>query len=275
MRAHSVVTFAFLLLGPPALSHAQTKVAVLPLEAKTGVDEKTAQLLTDVITTEASKRADLRVVGPSDVKSLLSFEQQKAVLGCTDNSCLAEIGAALGVDAILTGSIGQLGSALILNLSLIDIKNTTVLARATEQVDGGAEKVLPVLPHVVGTVMAGLPGGPPPPPRPAAAVPVTQGGPVGNAGAQGGGTPGEGGSSLPRRIAGIGLVGVAGLLLVAGLGLGGLSILAMAAGKVVIPGQPASLLTTVGGFGLAGGADLVGITSVLVLVTGIVIAALP
>ncbi|MEW5848401.1 MAG: hypothetical protein AB2A00_06280 [Myxococcota bacterium] len=265
----------------PAGAHAETKVAVLPLQAKTGVDDKTAELLTDVITTEVAKRVDLRVIGTSEIKSMVSFEQQRSLLACTDDSCLAEIGAALGVDDMVTGSVGKLGTATILNLSLVDIRNAKVLGRVSEQVQGDAQALLMLLPHVVGTLMQAIPGGPPPPPRPAPPA----GGQTATA-SDGGGqssTPTKeedgSGSSWPRRVGGLGVVGVGALLLAGavGLGIGSLVLFGgsrFAHASLVAQGLPEPLIKF-WGFAPALLADVGGIVSVVVIGVGIVIAVLP
>lgn len=252
-------------------------VAVLPLEAATGMDTKTAQLLTDVITAEVAKRTDIKVIGASEVRNLISFEQQRSMLGCTENSCLAEIGAALGVDAIVSGSIGQLGASSILNLSLVDIKNTSVLGRASETVEGSPEQLLPLIPFVVGTTMQGIPGGPPPPPRPVQQTKAS----ATKAGAASQPTDGEkedggGPGSLPRRLAGLGVVGLGAVVLLVGVGLGVASLGYLVTTKLEATQETLGMFPLrVAGFAVAGGADALGVIGVLVMLGGVVLAALP
>lgn len=63
----------------------------------------------------------VRVTTSSEIQQLLGFERQKQLLGCSDSSasCMAELANALGVDGIVTGSIGKIGSAYQLNLKII------------------------------------------------------------------------------------------------------------------------------------------------------------
>jgi len=42
---------------------------------------------------------------------MLGFEQKKQLSGCTDTSCMVAIGGALGVDKIVTGTVGKLGES--------------------------------------------------------------------------------------------------------------------------------------------------------------------
>ena len=40
---------------------------------------------------------------------MLSMEQQKQALGCDDDSCLAQLGGALGVPYLFSADVGALG----------------------------------------------------------------------------------------------------------------------------------------------------------------------
>src|SRR5690606_27319445 len=76
------------------------------------------------------------VVAGRDIQAMLGFEREKDVLGCTDASCLAEIGGALGVDRILAGHIGMVGETYVVNIKLINIRQATTEARVYETVSG-------------------------------------------------------------------------------------------------------------------------------------------
>jgi TolB-like protein len=278
----TILALSLLLLAAPA-ARAATSVAVLPVNATDQNIQKTADLLTDVITTEAGKRTDLKIIGSNELKNLVSFEQQKSLVGCTNDSCLAEIGAALGVDAILTGSIGQLGNRYVLNLQLLNARKADPLARATEStLDAG--HFLELIPHMVGTLLAVFPGGSAPPPRPAntaapakdpskatattstASTETPSSTPVAKGASEGGG-----GSSLIRRLAGVGVAGVGGVMLLGALAVGGVSLgclYLVRSGK--LKDAPGFL-----NYGIGGAADVMGVLAVAVVVAGIAVAAFP
>ncbi|MEE8410826.1 MAG: PEGA domain-containing protein [Myxococcota bacterium] len=63
------------------------------------------------------------------------MKKEKQVLGCeSDTNCLAEIGGALGVALLVSGSVGKVGSRYIISLSLTDTATVKVLAREQRQV---------------------------------------------------------------------------------------------------------------------------------------------
>ena len=68
----------------------------------------------------AAQAGGLSVMAESDIAALLGMEKTKEMLGCTDAGCIAEVGGALGVDRVIHGSIGRVGSSLLVNISSLD-----------------------------------------------------------------------------------------------------------------------------------------------------------
>lgn len=133
----------------PSLASAQAapvqkkiRLAVLEIRAL-GTEESRAELLSEIALTEASSMPGFEVIGKSDITAMLGFEKQKKVMGCTeDSSCLAEIGGALGVDFILVGSLGRIGTLQRLDLKLVDVRKSRVRGRVGVSVQGKEESVV-------------------------------------------------------------------------------------------------------------------------------------
>lgn len=120
----------------------KVKVAVLEIRAL-GTEASKAELLSEVALTEAASMRGFDVIGKSDINSIIGFEKQKQVIGCSDDStCLAEVGGALGVDFILVGSLGRLGSLYRLDLKLVETKKAKVRGRIGVSVEGQEEKLV-------------------------------------------------------------------------------------------------------------------------------------
>ena len=111
------------------------KVAVLDIQT-TGLDVAHVTLLTEVLTAEvdALKHFDA-VVSGRDIATMMGFERQRELLGCTDEACLAELGGALGVDRIVASHVGKLGKSYIVQVKLINIVDQKTERRIYEQVD--------------------------------------------------------------------------------------------------------------------------------------------
>jgi TolB-like protein len=156
-------------------------VAVLKMEAKKGVDPSTAELLSQSLT--ARVRATGRfhtVVGFTEIESLLGFERQKQLMQCEASSCMAEVAGAMGVRYIIATSVGRLGSAWLINASLVDTATARAENAVTERVDGGDESALDgavdrVVRKLLGAPVAATPPAgavKPPPTLPPSATPA-------------------------------------------------------------------------------------------------------
>ncbi len=110
----------------------RVKIAVTDLRSVQGVAPGTATILTDIVVSEVA-RAGYDVVSQADITAMIGFEKQKRVLGCSeDSSCLAEIGGALGVDFMLTGQVGQIGTRNRVSLLVVDTKKARVVGRSAQ-----------------------------------------------------------------------------------------------------------------------------------------------
>jgi TolB-like protein len=120
-------------------------LGIKPIDEST---RKTAESLTEILTTDLAKTGRFEVMAESDVGTLIGFERQKQILGCTDTGCLAEIAGAVGADYLLYGTMGKVGNQLSLDLKLADSKKASIAARDGAQVDsadqliGAGRKVL-------------------------------------------------------------------------------------------------------------------------------------
>ena len=66
-----------------------------------------------------------------EFRTLAEVEAQRSITGCDDGSasCLAEIAGALGARYVVSGTLGTLGSEIVLQLTLLDTRTTRTLAR--------------------------------------------------------------------------------------------------------------------------------------------------
>ncbi len=113
-----------------ASAGSRQRIAVMDIRSVQGVSAGTATILTAIVVDVAS-RSGFDVISQADVTAMIGFEKQKQMLGCRDDSsCLAEIGGALGVDFVLSGQVGQIGSRLHLSFQLLESRKAKVVARA-------------------------------------------------------------------------------------------------------------------------------------------------
>jgi hypothetical protein len=141
--------------APGATSSKKVKIALLRLVPLGDVDAKTVALLSEALAGELRKRSGLSVMSESDIAALLGMEKTKAMLGCTDSGCIAEVGGALGADRVIHGSIGRVGSSLLVNLSSLDPRKSTHAASVSERLKGATDEgFLDALPRIVDDLLA-------------------------------------------------------------------------------------------------------------------------
>jgi hypothetical protein len=118
-------------------------VAVFQLTANTGVDRSTADVLTDLLVEEIRKPNVFgRVVSARELEELISFEKQRELAGCTQQSCMAELAGALGVEFIVIGGVAKIGRSAILSVKLIDVKLAVTRASLAQQMCAQSDETL-------------------------------------------------------------------------------------------------------------------------------------
>ncbi len=153
----AALLLAAALAAPPA---PQLKIATLALDGA-GVPEGMAATATVLVPTEVRRaRPDAQVISSEDVRSLLTHQKDRVVLGCgADPACLADLGSVLGVDEIVAGRVGRMGSTWVLELRRLDVKEARNLASATRAV-GSAEALVGAVRSATAELYASLNGSP-------------------------------------------------------------------------------------------------------------------
>ncbi|MBK7863457.1 MAG: hypothetical protein IPJ65_33615 [Archangiaceae bacterium] len=78
----------------------------------------------------------VKVITARDFSAVMGLERQKQLLaaeGCSD-SCITELAAAMGVDAMVVGDIGKPGTTYALSFKVLAARDATVLALDSAQV---------------------------------------------------------------------------------------------------------------------------------------------
>jgi len=124
-------------------------LAVLDMQLKGGVDPNVGDMLGEMILARLNKTGRFgSILGGADIRDMLSLEEQRSALGCEDDSCLTDLGGALGVPYLFTSSLGTFGGRYILTLKLASVDDAKVLSRASEVIEGEGS-LLEALPGLV------------------------------------------------------------------------------------------------------------------------------
>jgi hypothetical protein len=111
------------------------KVAV-PGFTVSGAEGNQSDAWVDRFITLLSAGGDLKFITSRDIAQVLGVERQKELLGCSESqgSCLTELAGALGVDAILTGTIAKSGSSYSATLRVLKSNDGSQIAAVTGRV---------------------------------------------------------------------------------------------------------------------------------------------
>src|SRR5687767_9425454 len=84
------------------------KIAILAFIVEGGASPQIGTQMTSRLADLVARRPGSAVISPDHIRALLEKETEKQLLGCSDDSCLAEIGLALGADILVKGRVTQL-----------------------------------------------------------------------------------------------------------------------------------------------------------------------
>jgi hypothetical protein len=139
--------------GEDGASAAAMRIAVYDFEVD-DVDERTARVLTDSVLFEVRKLARVSAIGMNEIAAMLDLEAQKQLVGCSEeDSCLADIAGALGVDGLVIGAVARVGGEHVFTLKRIDQRRATTVGNVTKRLAAGnGEELLAVVGDMVAEV---------------------------------------------------------------------------------------------------------------------------
>lgn len=130
-----------LLLAAGTASGAPLRIAAPGFSVVEVAPAKASFLLEYVAQAMASD--EVRVITQKEIATIVGVERQKELLDCSETSsnCMAELGAALGSDALLLGEIGRFGKRFQFSLKVISAKDGAPLASTSGKAESEEELV--------------------------------------------------------------------------------------------------------------------------------------
>ncbi len=144
-----MVVVGLLMAGGAQVCAAPTEqpgIVVWKLAANEGVKEEDINLISNFVTNQVAKYSGSKVISEADIHTILKGVEKRQECGVEDTSCVAEIGAALGVPEAVSGDIGRLGTIWVLNLRRINVRTTEVIGRSSRQVEGEVDDLVLAIP---------------------------------------------------------------------------------------------------------------------------------
>jgi len=140
----------------PAVAGGKPKAAIMDLQADAKLEPGIVSTLNQVLLSSFHETGKYEVIGSSDITAMLSLEEERIKLtGCADESCLAEIGGALGVQLMVTSRVGAVGDQYVVSLNLLDVRKAKVVGRTSQMVQRDDSKLIAALTDAVNKVTSG------------------------------------------------------------------------------------------------------------------------
>jgi hypothetical protein len=122
-------TAATATLPPVTTEERRQRLLLLDLEAL-AVEPATARIIDGLLTDAVHRHSEqLELLTAADMRQMLELEATKQGLGCTTESCLAELAGAMGARYVVFGQVGKLDTLTLVQLNLFDSRAARSLGR--------------------------------------------------------------------------------------------------------------------------------------------------
>lgn len=145
----------FLICTTLSFGNNEVTCALSEIKAKSGLSESEASLIADRLRLEMYNTGKVTMVEREQMKSILAEQGFQKSGACDDDGCLVEIGQLLGVKYIIAGSMGNLGSLMMVNLRVIDVETGSISKVVNRDIKGGIEEVVKDLPDIAAALVPG------------------------------------------------------------------------------------------------------------------------
>jgi|TARA_B100001971_G_scaffold48577_1_gene43935 TolB-like protein len=130
----------FLFLAQAIMAQAKPTVAILDFEGQ-GVTAGEVQTLTERMRTEIGNTNAVRLIERKAVERILE-EQGLQQSGCTTVECAAEVGQLLGVQFMISGSIGKMGRSYTIDSKMFSVETGETVRSKNATHDGDISGLL-------------------------------------------------------------------------------------------------------------------------------------
>ncbi|MFH0919828.1 MAG: CsgG/HfaB family protein [Fibrobacterota bacterium] len=148
--------------------------AVSELEGR-GLAAGEALTLTDALSSHLSNTNTFRIMERGKMDMILKEQGFQQSGACTDQACVVEMGQLLGVQQMITGSIGKVGGTYSVNIRMINVTTSEIIRTVSKvykgQIDGVLTDIMPVVANELAQAVS-------PSAAPVAAVPAATAAPA-------------------------------------------------------------------------------------------------
>lgn len=129
-------------------------IAVINMKNASGVSSGETEVITDRLRGELFNTGKVNVMERDQMQEILKEQGFQQSGACTNEACMVEIGQLLGVERLVTGSLGKVGSMFLVNLRVIDVKTAKIMKVVSVDIKGDLDEVVAKLPGVASQLVA-------------------------------------------------------------------------------------------------------------------------
>lgn len=127
---------------------AKKNIAVINLKNGSGVTAGESELISDRLRGDLFNTDKVNVMERDQMQEILKEQGFQASGACTDEACLVQMGQLLGVQLLVTGSLGKVGSMFLVNVRMIDVKTAKIVKVVSVDVKGEIDDVVGKLTNI-------------------------------------------------------------------------------------------------------------------------------
>lgn len=121
-------------LGAAALAATDVSVAIPDLACGSEIPASKCTFFAEYLGDRLASEGGLTITTPSQIIAVLGVERQRQLMGCSDNSCVAELAGALGSEVLMVGTVARVGEEFAVTLKAVDAKKGSVLTSRSTRV---------------------------------------------------------------------------------------------------------------------------------------------
>ncbi len=132
-------------------------IAVINLKNSAGVATGESELISDRLRGDLFNTGKVNVMERDQMQEILKEQGFQASGACNDESCLVQMGQLLGVQSLVTGSLGKVGSMFLVNVRMIDVKTAKIVKVVSVDIRGEIEDVVGKLKDIAEQLVSSAP----------------------------------------------------------------------------------------------------------------------
>lgn len=126
----------------PTLLSAGNNIAILDLTLSDGITVSDQQMIADRLEMELIATKAYTVLERRKISSMLDEQGFQQSGACAASECQVQMGQLLGVDQIVTGSLGKIGNVFSMNVKIVDVQSGAIQSSYSVDVKGDLSDVL-------------------------------------------------------------------------------------------------------------------------------------